>query len=264
MMTACVALSASAVVAQNPQGGQPRSIDVRPLPGQQGTPNVHVLSHVPLPGMANIEIEQDMSRPYAYVSAHRYGYQIISLKDPRKASVIYSWNIENPELHVGSALDGRYAKLKGRYYYIQSFEFQPTGPDAALAAIVFDVTGLPDSSKVKETARVYTPEYPRGFHSIYAYKHSDGRALLLGALPYVGPYAYVYDMAKLTGGDTTGALVGRIPRPDTVRTTTPAGTPAITISTFITTWPAGGICSTAPASPASMSSTSRTWRTRSW
>jgi hypothetical protein len=154
------------------------------------------------------------------VSAHRHGYQIISVKDPRKASVIYSWNIENPELHVGSALDGRYAKVRGRYYYIQSFEFQPTGPDASLGAIVFDVTSLPDTSRIRETARVHTPEYPRGFHSIYAYRHSDGRALLLGAMPYVGPYAYVYDISRLAGGDTTGALVGRIPRPDTVRTTT--------------------------------------------
>jgi hypothetical protein len=202
-------------------GGISRQVDMRPaFPGAQGSTNVKIMSHIPLPGMANIEIEQELSRPYAYVSAHRNGYQIISLKDPARAKVIYNWNIEHPELHVGSALDGRYAKLNGRYFYIQSFEFQRTGPDAALGAIVFDVTGLPDSSKVRETARIYTPEYPAGFHSIYAYKHSDGRALLLAAMPYVGPWTYIYDMAKLGGGDTTGALVGKIPRPDTIVTTT--------------------------------------------
>ena len=217
-------LAASTAAAQGPGAGRDpsmRRVDVRPdHPGAQGSPNVKIMSHIPLPGMANIEIEQELSRPYAYVSAHREGYQIISVKDPAKASVIYSWNIENPALHVGSALDGRYAKLKNRYYYIQSFEFQSSGPDAPLGAIVFDVTGLPDTSKVRETARIYTPEYPRGFHSIYAYKHSNGQALLMAALPYAGAYTYIYDMAKLGGGDTTGALIAKIPRPDTVRTQT--------------------------------------------
>src|SRR6185503_1753191 len=81
------------------RGGQGPSfhrVDMRPeYPGAQGSSNVKVMSHIPLPSMANIEIEQELSRPYAYVSAHRNGYQIINLKYPTKASVLYSWNIEN-------------------------------------------------------------------------------------------------------------------------------------------------------------------------
>jgi len=105
--------------AAGQQGGRDPGVPPEPPRVPQGTPNVHVLSHIPLPGMANIEVEQELSRPYAYVSAHRCGYQVIDFKDPTKAHVIYDWNIENPELHVGNALDGRYAKVKGRYLYIQ-------------------------------------------------------------------------------------------------------------------------------------------------
>jgi hypothetical protein len=199
------------------QGGRDPGVPPESPRVPQGTSNVKVLSHIPLPGMANIEVEQDLSRPYAYVSAHRCGFQVIDFKNPTHAQVIYSWNIENPELHVGNALDGRYAKVKGRYLYIQSYEFQTSGPDGPLGASVFDVTSLPDSTKVRETARIYTPEYPRGFHSIYAYKHSNGSSLLMAALPYVGPYTYVYDLTRLmtNKADTAGALIAKIPRPDT-------------------------------------------------
>ncbi len=40
-------------------------------PGEQGSTNLHVVSHVPLGGefrVTDIEIEQELSRPFAYVS----------------------------------------------------------------------------------------------------------------------------------------------------------------------------------------------------
>ena len=65
-----------------------------------------------------------------------------------KAQVLYSWNIDNAELHVGlGALRGRYFKTHGRYYYVQCFQFAQGSPDADLGAIVFDVTGLPDTTQ---------------------------------------------------------------------------------------------------------------------
>ena len=78
-------------------------------PGQVGSANIHVMSHVPLGRVftvGDIEIEQELSRPYVYVprldgTTHSAGMNIISLKDPQKAKSIYYWRIENPELHQG-------------------------------------------------------------------------------------------------------------------------------------------------------------------
>src|SRR5262245_13077239 len=87
--------------AQQPPGNQPKF-----GPGGQGSSNIHVTSHVPLgPGrtLGDIEIEQEMSRPYVYVSrmsgeAHEIGFTIVSIKDPKRAKVIYDWRLENREL----------------------------------------------------------------------------------------------------------------------------------------------------------------------
>jgi hypothetical protein len=153
-------------------------------PGARGTSNIQVMSHVPLGGylhVADVELEQEESRPFAYVSKRfdPTGFDIISLADPENAEVIYRWRIENSALHQGSgALDGRYFKHDGRYYLVQSFQFGQGGPDADLGAIVFDVTGLPDVSTVREVGRIREPDVPGGFHNIYMYKHSDGRPLL--------------------------------------------------------------------------------------
>ena len=185
-------------------------------PGAQGTSNIQVLSHVPLGGylhVADVEMEQEESRPYVYVS-RRFdptGFDIISVEDPNDARVIYRWRIEDSSLHVGSgALDGRYFKHAGRYYYVQSFEFGQGGPDADLGAIVFDVTDLPDVSQVREVGRI---RVSGGFHNIFMYKHSDGRPLLFTTTP--SPVANVYDLGRFVEGETEGALVARIANPET-------------------------------------------------
>ena len=194
----------------------------RPTPGQPGTANVHMVAHIPLGGylrVADIDIEQELSRPYAYVSRAIYqptGFSIISVKDigKERAKVIYTWNIENPELHKGlGALRGRYFKSHGRYYFVQCFQFSQGSPDADLGAIIFDVTGLPDSTKVKEVARIHAPDAPGGFHNIYTYKHSDGRVLLFTSTS-AKSYAQIFDLDKLLAGAPNQGLVGRITNPD--------------------------------------------------
>src|ERR1051326_6672647 len=175
---------------------------IAPLPAQRppgtgNSPNVHLLSHLPLDGLSysttDVEVEQELSRPYAYV-AKRYnpsGIVIISLKDPRAARIIYDWRIDHPELHQGAgALNPIYLKSHGRYFLTNAFQFGQGGPDADLAAIVWDVTGLPDTSRVKEVARI--GGIPGGFHESFAYKHSNGTAMLFGTTGR-GP-AYVYDI----------------------------------------------------------------------
>src|SRR6267142_5578202 len=93
--------------------------------GQNCSPNVKLVSHVPLAGavkVSDIEVEQDLSRPYAYLSRGPapIGFDIVSMKDPGKSRRIYSWAIEQPDLHNGRGVNGKYFKLKGRYYYVLS------------------------------------------------------------------------------------------------------------------------------------------------
>ena len=111
-------------------------------------------------------------------------------------------------MHQGSGLDNKYVKVGGRYYDVTSFQFRQGGPDADLGAVVVDVTGLPDPSMVKEVARIRAPEIPGGFHNIFAYKHSDGRALLFATTN--GEFTYIYDVALVVSGGRNGGLVSKI------------------------------------------------------
>ena len=186
-------------------------------PGTQGSTNVHIVSHIPLGGplkVADIEIEQELSRPYAYVSRrlNPSGVQIIDLRDPTKANLLYTWWIDDPDLHRGGGMDNKYFKLRNRYYDVQSFQFQAGTPDAEVGAIVFDVSGLPDTTTIREIGRIREPASPGGFHNIFAYRHSDGRALLFATVS--GAHTNVYDMERFVGGDHNGALIARIPNPN--------------------------------------------------
>ena len=64
--------------------------------------------------------------------------------------------IENPELHGGTGgMDGKYFKLKGRSTTTSSRSSSAqSGPDADLGAVVADVTGLPDTTKIRIVARI--------------------------------------------------------------------------------------------------------------
>ena len=72
-------------------------------PGEQGSSNVHLMSHIPLGRMftvGDVEVEQELSRPYAYLGrmhgiTHSSGFSVINLTIPAKASVLYTWQIEN-------------------------------------------------------------------------------------------------------------------------------------------------------------------------
>jgi hypothetical protein len=163
----------------------------------------------------DVEIEQDIDRPYAYVSQsrERAGFSIIDLSDPERAKKIYSWVIDDVELHEGlGGMDGKHFKIGDRYYYVQSMQFQQGGADSDLGAVVFDVTGLPDVSTVREVGRIREPETPGGFHNMFAYKHSDGRVLLFTTVS--APHANVYDMDRFLGGDANQGLIGTVPIPE--------------------------------------------------
>jgi hypothetical protein len=199
-------------------------------PGQHFSPNVHLISHVPLGAggtVMDIEMEQELTRPFVYVSRSDYGkpalgksigFDVLEIKDPAKARVIRRWRIENQDLHQGlGGMAGKYFKLKGRYYYVQSFQFRGSGPDLDLGDIVFDVTSLPDTSGMRELGRIRPPNLPGGTHNLFAYKHSDGRTLLfitVEATP-AHPYgAHVYDMEKFLAGAPDQGFVAGIPLPE--------------------------------------------------
>ena len=183
-----------------------------------GSGNIEVLSHLPLGprlSVSDIDLEQEVSRPYAYVGRMVYGdagdkgMDLIDLSDPRRPKIIYRWRIENQDLHLGTgAMDVKHFKWNDRYYVVQSTQFGQGGPDSDMGAVVLDVTGLPDASTVKEVARIRNSEYPGGFHNIFVYKHSNGRVLLFSTL--IGPYAAVYDLGYVVEGRGGDALVARV------------------------------------------------------
>ena len=195
-----------------------------PPPGERGSPNIRVLSNIPLGEMtsvSDIEIEQELNRPYAYVARRmgEIGFDVIDLTDPENARVLTRWRIENPDLHQGGAMDGRYFKHEGRYYFVQSLQLGQGGPNSDVGAAVFDVTDLPTTGRVEEVGRIRQPETPGGFHNIFVYKHSSGKPLLFATS---GSYAKVFDldmflkgdqteMDKFTTDEETRALVGRVP-----------------------------------------------------
>src|SRR5436853_4719950 len=76
------------------------------IPGTQGSSNVHVLGHIPLGRSfsgSDMEIEQELSRPYAYTSIMlQTGTDIIDIKDPAKPFILWQWRAPNGSLLAGT------------------------------------------------------------------------------------------------------------------------------------------------------------------
>lgn len=190
-------------------------------PADRGSDNITVEGHIPLGGrltVTDLDIEQELSRPYAYVGRASLledgpkGMDIIDFSDPTNPKVILRWRLPDQDLHMNrGGMDVKNFKWNGRYYVVQSFEF-PQGPDSDLGAIVFDVTGLPDPETVTVVSRILNPDFPGGFHNIFIYKHSNGRPLLLTTVR-TGK-ANIYDLGLVVEGDAENALVGEIEVPD--------------------------------------------------
>ena len=205
----------------------PAEATAQATPLKRGSDNIEVLGHLPLGPPLNVsdmDVEQELSRPYAYVSRMRYGdagprgMDIISIEDPSRPEVLSEWRIEDQELHLGTgAMDVKHFKVDGRYYVVQSLQFGQGGPNSDLGAVVLDVTDLPDPSTVREVGRIREPLMPGGFHNIFVYKHSDGRVLLFATVS--GPYANVYDLGEVVrGASAEEALAGRVPNPQSQET----------------------------------------------
>src|SRR5260370_28851470 len=142
-------------------------------PGKESSSSMRLIAHL-MDGsnyrIGDLEIEQELSRPYAYLATRKdyAGFDIVNLKEPAKAYIMYRWRIENPELHMGGGgQDIEYFKTHGRYYLMTAIQFQTGGPDVNLAGVIHDITGLPDTSKIKEVRRFQVPDAAGGFHDVF-------------------------------------------------------------------------------------------------
>lgn len=196
--------------------------DVPWSPLKRGSDNIEILGHLPLGprlSVADMEVEQELHRPYAYVARMQYGpvgpkgLDIISIADPEQPELLYEWRIEDQDLHLPTGgMDTKHFKWNDRYYAVQSLQFGQGGPNSDLGAVVLDVTGLPDASTVREVARIREPEMPGGFHNIFIYKHSNDRVYLFTTAN--APGALVYDLGMVAEGDLENARVGMVPVPE--------------------------------------------------
>jgi len=196
--------------------------DVPWSPLQRGSDNMDVLGHLPLGprlSVADMDIEQELHRPYAYVSRMVYGFEgpkgmdIISIKDPENPELLYEWRIEDQDLHQRTGgMDVKHFKWNDRYYVVQSLQFGQGGPGTDLGAVILDVTGLPDPTTVSEVARIETPDLPGGFHNIFIYKHSNDRVYLFTTAS--APGALIYDLGMIVDGDLENSRVGMVPIPE--------------------------------------------------
>lgn len=215
------ALSAAALLAvtTTPLAAQ----DVPWTPLKRGSDNIEVLGHLPLGprlSVADMDVEQELDRPFAYVARMVYGFEgpkgtdIISIADPENPELLFEWRIENQDLHQRTGgMDVKHFKWNDRYYLVQSLQFGQGGPNTDLGAVILDVTGLPDPSTVREVARIREPEMPGGFHNIFIYKHSNNRVYLFTTAR--APGALVYDLGMIVEGDLDNARVGMVPVPET-------------------------------------------------
>jgi hypothetical protein len=214
-----IVVALGAAITLLPAGA--RSQEVPWTPMNRGSGNIDVLGHLPLGhrlSVADMDVEQEMDRPYAYVARMVYGTDgpkgtdIISIADPEKPELLYEWRIEDQDLHQRTGgMDVKHFKWNGRYYLVQSLQFGQGGPDTDLGAVILDVTGLPDPSTVREVARIREPEMPGGFHNIFIYKHGDGRVYLFTTAN--APGALIYDLGMIVDGDLDNARVGMVPVP---------------------------------------------------
>ena len=147
----------------------------------------------------DLVLEQEPARPFAYVALpyRPAGVAALNLSDPAHPTRRHAWTAGEADARAG---DVKYFKHDGRYYLILALQDAPDG------AVVFDVTDLPD--RMQEVGRIRVKE---DLHHLFAYKHSDGRVLLLAT---GGEDLYVFDMAHFLDGAADQGLLHRMMPPE--------------------------------------------------
>lgn len=221
------ALTVAVPAASHAQGLSPEPQAGTPSIKLGGSPNVEVLAHLPRGGyfrVGGIDIDQDPARPYVYLHTWKdeSGFDVIDISDPRNPEVILQWRFERAnEYEIGRGENIQYFKRGDRHYVVLPHETNEAGGiDADLCAVVFDVTGLPDPSSVREITRIREPDVVRGCIYAVPYMHSDGRLLLFiapdGVAKGTMPHVKIYDADRLLAGAEDWGYIGNVPLPDNV------------------------------------------------
>src|ERR1700730_3822339 len=100
----CVAVTGAVALAQGASGAPPQTMQGLPPGKVGGSANMHLVAHVPLGGQFRVpdaDLEQELSRPYAYLGGMRdqVGLTIIDLHDLKNVKVLYRWRIDNMAVH---------------------------------------------------------------------------------------------------------------------------------------------------------------------
>jgi len=133
--------------------------------------------HVPRDGnhkTADIVIEQELSgHTCTPLPAWSPGVDIISIKDITKPQTLWQWRIEKPSFTRAPAANPIYLKSARPLLLDHGIPVSEGGPIPSWGhRIRFDWT--PDTSKIKEVARIMKKSSPAGSR-VPVYKHSDGR-----------------------------------------------------------------------------------------
>ena len=89
------------------------------------------------------------NRPYVYLCGFtHFDTQIYDISNTARPKLLYDWTIEHPGAAQRYRRNGwQVFQDQWKYYYAQSYQFMQGSPDADLGAVIFDVTGLPDTRR---------------------------------------------------------------------------------------------------------------------
>jgi hypothetical protein len=168
-----------------------------------GSRNVRQIANIPLGMMVradaaaylvDLRLDQRPDRPFLYV-AEQSGWAVVNLSNPN-APV------------VAAVVPDDYAPDRGSgissidYLQVGNLDLVVVGKADGLS--VFDAGGLTEGERPELLANI-----AGSFGSLFAYRHSTGRALLIASS---GGHASVYDAVDLVSG--TATLLAQIPTPE--------------------------------------------------
>ena len=198
------------------------------LPGVKigGSSNMHLVGHVPLGGYDAVnddEIEQDASRPYAYVSMGdvHAGFAIIDLHDLNNVKLLYRWTdreraapqddsrrhrTANTSSSTGATTTSRRSSSpRARPMPIWA-RSSPTSP------------GCRTRARSRSSRGSGSPKHP-GLPQQFVYRHSDGHTYLVATV--TARRTGLRPGKVVAGGDPAQWKISEIPVPDTRESTRP-------------------------------------------
>ena len=183
-----------------------------------GSSNMHLIAHVPLGGyfrVADGDIEQELSRPYAYVAQTRDQIGFDDHRSPRPAQRQGPLPVAHRERRRCTRGWARCGRSTSSSMAATTSRSAPSSARArrtpTWARSSSTSRACPTPRRSKRSRAFGSPSMPGGFHNLFPYKHSDGRVLLFTTT--TGAQANVYDMDKLLHGDKDQGLHRHDPGP---------------------------------------------------